>query len=178
VKEVTQEESQEGGGVLSRLRTEFGFIQGNFLIMVTSWLILDFATEMPMTYFPLFIKELGGTVSTVGLITGSMMVANAIVQIPGGYLTDKYGRKWLIASMTLIAGLANIFYVIAPNWEFILLGALISGLCKIYQPALNAIVMDSLPKDRRGMGFSIVNLIASASTTPAPLLDSVSTCSP
>jgi len=170
INEPSQGKSQKGDGLLRRLRTEFSFIQGNFLIMVTSWLILDFATEMPMTYFPLFIKELGGTVSTVGLITGSMMIANAIVQIPGGYLTDKYGRKWLIASMTLAAALANIFYILAPSWQFILLGAVISGLCKIYQPALNAIVMDSLPKERRGIGFSIVNLISSASTTPAPLI--------
>ena len=37
-----------------------------------------------------------------------------------------------------------------------------------YQPALNAMVSDSLPPERRGMGFSIVMLIASASTTPSP----------
>jgi len=170
VDELPQGKFQKGDGLLSRLRTEFSFIQGNFLIMVTSWLVLDFATEMPMTYFPLFIKELGGTVSTVGLITSSRMVANAIVQIPGGHLTDKYGRKWLIASMTLVAAMARIFYILAPSWQYILIGAVVSGFCSIYQPALNAIVMDSLPKEKRGMGFSIINLIASASTTPAPLI--------
>ena len=37
-----------------------------------------------------------------------------------------------------------------------------------YQPALSAMISDSLPPDRRGMGFSIVMLIASASTTPSP----------
>ena len=49
-------------------------------------------------------------------------------------------------------------------------GALIVGVCRIYQPALNAIVADSLPKEKRGIGFSIINLITSVSTTPAPLI--------
>jgi MFS family permease len=38
----------------------------------------------------------------------------------------------------------------------------------LYQPALNAMMADSLPPEKRGMGFSILNLIMSVSTTPAP----------
>lgn len=38
-----------------------------------------------------------------------------------------------------------------------------------------AIVADSVPKERRGMAFSLINLIASVSTTPAPLLRGYST---
>lgn len=58
----------------------------------------------------------------------------------------------------------------APTWEWILVGAILVGLTGIYQPALQAIIADSVPKEKRGMGFSIIQLIASASTTPAPLL--------
>lgn len=39
-----------------------------------------------------------------------------------------------------------------------------------YQPALNAMFADSLPPEKRGIGFSIVNLIMSVSTTPAPAI--------
>jgi MFS family permease len=168
--ETKQEDVEGGSNLFQGLKRQFSFIQGNFLIMISSWLILDFASEIPMTYFPLFIKELGGTVSTVGLIGAAQMISTALVQIPGGYLTDKYGRKWLIASMTLMAALTRIFFVIAPSWEVVLLGTILVGLSSIYQPALNAIVMDSLPKEDRGLGFSIISLIGSASTTPAPIV--------
>jgi len=169
---MSVEDEGEGApqGLLQRLRSEFDFVQGNFLVMVMSWLFLDFFTELPGTYYPLYVKALGGTASTIGLIGAVQNTAVALVQIPGGYLTDKYGRRWLIASMTFVAAFARLFYAYAPIWEWIMVGAAISGFCSIYQPALGAIVADSLPKEKRGMGFSIINLITSVSTTPAPLI--------
>jgi MFS family permease len=157
-------------GLLSRFRSEFSFVEGNFLIMVLSWLILDFASELPSTYYPKYVEALGGTAAIIGLIGASELIARALVQIPGGYLADKYGRKWLIFTMTFFAGLARVFYIFAPSWEWILVGAVMGGFAGLYQPALNAIIADSVPKEKRGMGFSIIQLIASASTTPAPLI--------
>ncbi|MBN2335134.1 MFS transporter [Candidatus Bathyarchaeota archaeon] len=164
------EAGEAQGGLVQRVRSEFDFVKGNFLVMVASWLVLDLFTELPSTYYPLYVEALGGTASIIGLIGAAQMLATAFVQIPGGYLTDKYGRRWLIATMTFIAAFARLFYAYAPTWHWILAGAVIAGFCAIYQPALNAIVADSLPKEKRGMGFSIINLIASVSTTPAPLL--------
>src|SRR4030042_3907790 len=158
------------GGALSRLRSEFGFIQGNFLLLMASWLVVDFFAELPGTYYPLYVKALGGTAGTIGIIGAAEMVARGLVQIPGGYLADKYGRKWLIMTMTGLAGISRIFYVFAPTWEWIAIGAIILGLTGIYQPALEALIADSIPPERRGMGFGIVRLIGSVSTTPSPLL--------
>ena len=169
-EEDVQVPVQAKEGILVRLRSEFSFIQGNFLIMVLSWLILDFASELPATYYPKYVEALGGTAAIIGLIGASELIARALVQIPGGYLADKYGRKWLIFTMTFFAGLARVFYIFAPSWEWILVGAVMGGFAGLYQPALNAIIADSVPKEKRGMGFSIIQLIASASTTPAPLI--------
>jgi len=44
------------------------------------------------------------------------------------------------------------------------------GFTGIYGPALEALIADSLPPERRGMGFGIVRLISSVSTTPSPLI--------
>ncbi|MFQ6053678.1 MAG: MFS transporter, partial [Candidatus Bathyarchaeia archaeon] len=161
---------REGGGLVARLASEFSFIRGNFLLLILSWLIMDFAGELPGTYYPLYVEALGGTAATVGVIGFVSQLSKALVQFPGGYLADKYGRRWLISTMTFGVAVSYAFYAFAPNWQVIMLGAVIHNLCLIYSPALNAVVMDSLPPERRGMGFSIVNLITSASTTPAPLI--------
>ena len=165
-------DAQNEGSIIERLRMEFGFIMGNFLILVFSWILMDFAREIPSTYYGLYVKELGGSASIVGLIAFASMTAQALVQFPGGYLADKYGRKWLISTMTFGVAFTYVFYALAPNWQTIMIGAVLSNLCLIYTPALNAIIADSLPQDRRGMGFSVMNLINSVSTTPAPLVAS------
>ena len=160
----------ESQGMLSRIRGEFSFIRGNFLVLALSWLVMDLASEMPQTYYGLYVQALGGSASIIGLIGSVSMVFQAVVQIPGGYLADKYGRRWLISTMTFGIALSNAFYAFAPTWQWLMVGSVVQSLCFIYRPALQAIIADSLPQDKRGIGFSIITLINSVSTTPSPLI--------
>lgn len=131
---------------------------------------MDFAMELPGTYYSQFILELGGTEFIVGVISFSSFITLALVQFPGGYLADKHGRRWLVSTMTYGVALSYLFYAVAPSWHMILIGAVITSLCLIYQPALMAMIADSLPSERRGMGYSIIMLITNVATTPAPLV--------
>ncbi|TRO50903.1 MFS transporter [Candidatus Bathyarchaeota archaeon] len=167
---MTEDESSKKPGLLTRFKSEFGFIQGNFLLLMMSWLILDFCAELPATYFPLYVKALGGTAVSLGIVGAAEMIARGLVQIPGGYIADRYGRKWIIMTMTAIAGLSRLIYIFAPNWEWLVLGAAVMGFTGIYSPALEAMIADSIPPEKRGMGFGLVRLIGSVSTTPSPLI--------
>jgi len=129
---------------------------------------MDFAGELPGTYYSDYVIQLGGSATILGLITLVSMLALASVQFPGGYLADKYGRRWLVSTLTFGVALSYILYAAALSWHFILIGAAIQSLCLLYQPALLAMMADSLPPEKRGMGFSILNLIMSVATTPAP----------
>jgi MFS family permease len=170
---ITQE-GEKNMTFLGTLKREFSFIKGNYAVLVASWIIVDFASELPATYYGLYVLRLGATETILGVIGLSQFLALASLQFPGGYLADKYGRKWLISTMTFGVGLSFILYAVAPSWSFILVGAvLMSTFNSIYQPALMAMISDSLPAERRGMGFSIVMLIASASTTPSPVVAGV-----
>jgi len=155
---------------VSRLREEFSFIKGNYAVLVLSWILMDFAMELPGTYYSLYVLELGATETILGMIGFSSFLVLASVQFPGGYLADKFGRKWLISSMTFGVALCYIFYAVAPSWHFILIGTVLMSLCLIYQPALMAMIADSVPSKKRGMGFGIIMLITSASTTPGPFV--------
>jgi len=161
-------------GIIAKLKQEFSFIKGNFLVLVLSWVFMDFASEIPGTYYSLYILGLpGGTEFSIGLIGFASFLALASVQFPGGYLADKYGRRWLVSTMTFGVALSFLLYAFAPSWHAILIGAIITNLCLIYQPALLAMIADSLPPERRGMGYSIINLIASVSTTPGPAIAAI-----
>ncbi len=51
-----------------------------------------------------------------------------------------------------------------------MLAAVLTSFCWIYTPAFNSIVIEALPKEKRGTGYSLVNLITRVSTTPSPLI--------
>ncbi|MDH5461074.1 MAG: MFS transporter [Candidatus Bathyarchaeota archaeon] len=157
-------------GLVDFLKREFSFITGNYRILVFSWMIMDIAMEMPLPNFQYYVEALGGPPVALGLIGLGNFLAMAIVAFPGGYLADKYGRRWLISTMTFAMALSFLFFAFAPTWHFILLGSIVSSLCLIYQPALFAMVQDSLPPERRGMGSSIIQLIHGTFNTPGPVI--------
>ena len=153
-----------------RLKEEFSFFRGNYLILIVSWILMDFAHEIPGTYYSDYVIQLGGSPAILGVISFVSLLTLASVQFPGGYLADKYGRRWLVSTLTFGVALSFVFYAAAPSWHFILIGAILQNFCLLYQPALNAIMADSLPPEKRGIGFSVLNFITSVSTTPAPII--------
>jgi MFS family permease len=149
---------------------DFSFIQGNFLIILVGWLLVDFTREMAFTYYPLYVTELGGTATTIGIISSAAVLTEAFVKLAGGNLADNFRRKRLIIIMTLIASASYLVYAFAPTWHFILIAAVMVSFCWIYTPGFDSIVMESLPEDKRGTGYSLINLITRVSTTPSPLI--------
>jgi MFS family permease len=158
-------------GLIELLKREFSFISGNYRILVVSWIIMDLAGEMPVPNFQYYVRDiLGGVGVALGLIGLASFLGMAAVAFPGGYLADKYGRRWLITTMTFGISLSYLLYAFAPSWHFVLLGQTATSLCLIYQPALFAMVQDSLPPERRGMGSSIIQLIHGTFNTPGPVI--------
>lgn len=157
-------------GLIGILKREFSFITGNYRILIISWVIMDIAMEMPVPYYQQYVEALGGTGMGLGIIGFSNFLAMALVAIPGGFLADKYGRRWLIATMTFGLAFSYVFFALAPSWHFILIGTIVQSLCLIYQPALFAMVQDSLPAERRGAGSSLIQMIHGTFNTPGPVI--------
>jgi len=158
-------------GLVESIRREFSFITGNYRILVISWVIMDLAGEMPAPNFQLYVHDvLGGTGVALGIIGFAGFLSMAAVAFPGGYLADKYGRRWLVTTMTFGMASSYLLYAFAPTWHFVLLGTIVTSLCLIYQPALFSMVQDSLPPERRGMGSSIIMLIHGTFNTPGPII--------
>ncbi len=149
---------------------EFSFITGNYRIIIISWMLMDLAMEMPAPYFQYYVQALGGSPVSLGVIGLAGFFAMAAVAFPGGYLADKHGRRWLVTTMTFAMASSYTFFALAPTWHFILFGRIFNSLCLIYQPALFAIVQDSLPPNKRGMGSSIAQLIHGTFNTPGPVI--------
>jgi len=154
----------------SLFRGESAVLKGNFLILTLSWAIMYFAGPIPQTYASLYYLSLGADEFLLSVIGFAGSIAIALVQFPGGYLADKHGRRWLVATMTYGLAFGAFFFIFAPSWPFIMLGMIAQSLCAIYGPALMAMVIDSLPPESRGAGYSFQSVITSLVLLPAPLI--------
>ena len=152
------------------LRGDNAVLRGNFLLITVSWVILFAAQPIPETYASLYYLNLGADAFLISIIGFVGSIAVALVQFPGGYLADKHGRRRLIVSMTFGLALGSLFFIFAPSWHFILIGSLIQNFCSIYGPALMAMVIDSLPPQNRGAGYSLQSVITTLVLLPAPLI--------
>jgi len=115
--------------------------------------------RMTQSYASLYILALGASPFILGIISAISTFVLAFVRIPGGYIADRWGRKRVIYSLTFFVALTYFIYAFAVDWTWILVAAILSSLSLMYQPALQAIVADSLPPERRGIGYSIIRLL-------------------
>jgi MFS family permease len=105
----------------------------------------------------------------VGIIGSASYATLALVQIPGGYLADKHGRRQLTVVMTFAISITYFLFAVSPNWQIFMIASILQNLFLVYQPALQALVADSTPPERRGLGYSIINFLHYISV-PSPII--------
>ena len=142
--------------MLGRVREELGFLRGNLLVLMASYMVFGFTSGLFSPFRSPYIRELGASPLVLGLMTSAGYVILALVRIPGAFIADRYGRRKVIVVFTFGAALSYAFYVFAWDWRVILVAVVVSSLSHIYQPALEAIEADSLPPGRRGLGYSLI----------------------
>jgi MFS family permease len=157
-------------GISGRLREEFGFLRGNLLVLITSYVVFGFTSSLFTPFRSLYIRELGASPLVLGLMSSLGSVVLALIRLPGAYIADRYGRRGIIVLFTFGAALSYGFYVVAPDWRLILVAVVVSNLSHIYQPALEAIEADSMPPEKRGMGYLLVWWLPGAPGLFAPAI--------
>jgi len=123
---------------------------------------------MVYTYEPKYILALGADTFIMGAIYGISTAVLCLTRIPGGFIADRFGRKWVIAIMSFGAALTYLPYAFAQSWQWILVSAMLSSLTLIYQPALMAAFADSIPPEKRGKGYALSNLFPTIVTVFSP----------
>lgn len=152
------------------MRGENAALSGNFLILTVTWVLMYSTQPIPDTYSSLYYVSLGASPFLLSVMFFLGSLAIAFVQFPGGYLADKHGRKWLIGTMSFGLALGYLFFILAPSWEYIVLGMVLQNFCLLYTPALMAMMLDSLEPAKRGTGLNFQSVLMSLISLPAPLI--------
>ena len=98
----------------------------------------------------------------------------SLISMPMGILSDKLGRKRVIAVGWLIYGLVYLGFALATNiWQIWLLFALYGIYYGICEGVAKAFVADLVPVERRGTAYGLYNGIVGIMALPASLIAGV-----
>ncbi len=128
--------------------------------------------------FALYAEHLPGGEShlLMGIALGAYGLTQAILQIPAGWMSDRYGRKPVIYVSLILFALGSFIAASADNIYLVILGRVVQGA-----GALNAAVMaltaDLTREEHRTKAMAMIGITIgitfSISMVLSPLLDSV-----
>jgi DHA1 family multidrug resistance protein-like MFS transporter len=157
-------------GIIPKIKRELSFIRGNVFIIIITYGINRFVNAMHGPFKSLYFRELGASPLLIGLMNSVGFIILALIRIPGAFIADKHGRKKIIVTFTYGVAISLLIFAFAPDWRFLVIGTAIYYLSHIYQPALQAIEADSTPKEKRGMGYSAIQVLPMIPAIISPVL--------
>jgi MFS family permease len=115
-----------------------------------------FGEHLWRRFVPKYLEALGAPVTAIGLFGSAEDLLDGAYQYPGGWLADYYGRRRALQLVLVLAAGGYALYWIAARWPVMFAGLLfVSAWNSMGQPTLFAVVGDSLPPERRTIGFTI-----------------------
>ncbi|HEX4945373.1 MAG TPA: MFS transporter [Blastocatellia bacterium] len=121
---------------------------------------LGLGEEMWQQFLPQYLTALGASGFIVGLFSSAKDLLDGLYQYPGGWVTDRWGRKRALLLFTLTALAGYAVYVLAWHWAVTFVGlALVMGWKAGAFPTTFAIIGDALPPQQRALGFSVQSIL-------------------
>lgn len=113
------------------------------------------AFGLTIPFLTLVARERGVSLSAIGVMASSYLVAQTILQLPFGSLSDRIGRTPPIAAGFAVEALASFGFVFADSAvTFIALRVLQGISLAMIMPALRALIADVTPLHRRGQSYA------------------------
>lgn len=135
------------------------WLRGNVGVIVISWFLFAISSALTFPYLAKYMELLGASEVDIGAATSLGSLANMLAVLPGGVLTDVIGRRKSIVIGTWGITATQFLYAATLNWQMFVAVYVVDSALHFYQPALAAILLDSLPPERRGGGMMLTAVL-------------------
>jgi len=153
----------------------FNIYGRDILILSAIFLVSSLAIDLVSPIWPIYVRSsLGASMTELGLVFSLGNAVAALVQIPSGFLSDRYGRKRLHILGTLFAAFPPLMYALANNWLDLLPWVMLSGLATgLYLPIRWAIIADVSSPKTMASAYSWTNVSWLVGSTVAPFIGGI-----
>ena len=144
-----------------------------FWVLTVGIFIYVGAAALAFPYEAIYLRTVLGTSMTmIGVVFGLVPLAVMPVQIWGGALTDRLGRRVVIMLSVLVGVVWFVgFAFITQLWQVAALVAFESALgWPLFQTASNAMIADVLPPERRQEGFGVTRVAMNLGVVIGPAI--------
>jgi FSR family fosmidomycin resistance protein-like MFS transporter len=120
------------------------------IVILRSWVYISF-----LTYLPMFFQAQGIQLKTGSLMLTVFLIGGAVAGLYGGHLSDKIGRRRVIAaSMLIYPILASVMILSKGGWIWLLAGA--SGAALLASFAVTIVVAQELMPQYVGLASGLI----------------------
>ncbi|NCO23702.1 MAG: hypothetical protein COZ07_03905 [Candidatus Infernicultor aquiphilus] len=155
---------------LTKIRQSLFLAQNVSVLSFTVFLVVTtFFTWYPI--LPIYLLELGANDFQVGFSYTLLALSYALMQFLGGILSDIFGRKRLIIIPTFALPLCYFLAANSSHWTTLILFLIIANsLSALQLPSFYSMIAESVPKTKRGIAYSILELFAILGMTIGPAI--------
>ena len=146
-------------------------LERNVSIASASVFLLGFGEELWKKFIPKYLEALGASTPFIGLFGTATDFLDAVYQYPGGWISDRLGRRQSFLIFITLAGFGYLIFLLSPSWPFLFIAlAFTMAWQSMASPAIFAVIGDSLPRERRAMGFTLQSILKRVPIVIAPII--------
>src|SRR5215212_596337 len=144
-------------------------LERNVVAVSTAMLLLGFGEHLWKRFIPKYLQALGAPVEAIGAYGSVEDFTDGLYQYPGGWLSDRLGRRNALLALVAAAMLGYVVYWQAASWQVVVAGLFfVMAWQSMASPTLFAVVGDALPRERRAIGFTVQSILRRVPIVIAP----------
>ena len=146
-------------------------LRRNIVVLSLAIFGVGLGEELWARFLPKYLEALGASVLAIGAFGTLQDLLEGLYPYPGGVLADRWGRKRALVTFNGLALVGYGLYLVSPSWPFVFVGlAFTMAWSSLALPATFAVIGDSLPPERRAMGFTVQSILKRLPSALAPPL--------
>ncbi len=142
------------------------------LSLTTALIVVALYTWYPV--LPVILQHRGASSFAVSTVYTLIALAAALLQLQGGRLADRFGRRLLLALPTFIAAVLYGVVWWSSDWQVLAIALIIMNASGALQsPSFTALTAESVPPSHRAQAFSTFQFATGLATLAGPAIGAI-----
>ena len=154
-------------------KERFG-LNASILSMLGMVILIGMGEKMGERFLPIYILAIGGSSYAVGALNAIDNFLSAIYSYIGGILSDRFGYKNTLISVSILSIIVFLIVIVFPSWQAVLIGSVFFiSWTALSLPAILSLIATTLKENKQTMGVSMHSLVRRIPMAIGPLLGGI-----